>query len=749
MVHAEHDSAPAPAVELSVPVQAATGAAQGPTMLRWESVGVARSPRRSALADEPSLAGDPLDSPPLRPFPLPVLRRPEPAGGRPSAVGEAHAGGSVRRMFKVRTAAAAAAAPAAAASAAAPAAAAAAASGSPAPSEATASAAGRWLLLIEANDDFVPTPKKYFWEGAVPDGGTPAPPALWQKAEKVEAPKEAYHTFAVDAKRQTRSAVKLWAMTAEIYFARANENRSTKTSDHYNPFGRFNSSATTVAFIPADPTEAMREALRERTLRSAVTWGVPLDFSDRPLGAGGYPVSIEVECDDGTTQELICFGEDKFGATYANREAGDVRGRELPDRALATSRQAEAAQAAAQAAAQVAAAAVQQGGGKKRGKNGSKKGGGKNGGTPAAFKPAAPEVADDRESMIGQRLPEIETYTKTVNGDELDHHLIKIWSGKTREKSQVEVMGISASRAAYLAGYTGPGDWEWLHLIAHSMGGMMEGPGPQVPDNLVAGTSECNAAMIMVEDAIKDVVGRFDDLTARIAIHAQICDRTYHISDLIKYHVSFYRGGEGVDVMLFEFDPRTRQQPLVSQNLLTRIAMRHKLGSPEELQKLAGAASASAAAAPAAAAAAAAAAAPVGAAPAPAPTAVPVPAAAAPAAVPVPVPAAAAAPAAVPVPAAAAVPVRSSVRLAARRALSPAVRASASTSSVANPSAAVRRTQLAPAPSAMAARAVWPPTIRSRAVRSLAAAPSVAGASAVVRRTQLAPAPVFAATFSR
>jgi hypothetical protein len=109
---------------------------------------------------------------------------------------------------------------------------------------------------------------------------------------------------------------------------------------------------------------------------------------------------------------------------------------------------------------------------------------------------------------------------KIVPEQEITKELVQEWAlvaaaDKTRGgESQIQVMGCSARDAILAANYgltytdssQAKAEWEceWLHLVAYSMGGI--NGSPQQHANLVAGLSECNSAMISVEDAVKDIV---------------------------------------------------------------------------------------------------------------------------------------------------------------------------------------------------------------------------------------------------
>lgn len=167
-----------------------------------------------------------------------------------------------------------------------------------------------------------------------------------------------------------------------------------------------------------------------------------------------------------------------------------------------------------------------------------------------------------------------ETVNKNISTD-----VIESFEGKKRAKSQNEVMGMSASVAADNAGFDpneGEG-WEWLHMIAHSMGGI-DGQGPQVSENLVAGTSACNTQMIIVEEFLKDIVKH--DCHAHLHVMAIMFDAERHIGQTIRYDFSMYdEHGTPLSVYHWVFDCLSRSNPLVSENRQLRYAGRTTFGA--------------------------------------------------------------------------------------------------------------------------------------------------------------------------
>ena len=133
---------------------------------------------------------------------------------------------------------------------------------------------------------------------------------------------------------------------------------------------------------------------------------------------------------------------------------------------------------------------------------------------------------------------------KVVPTQKIDKARVLHWKTEDRAADydqQCKVMGCSAQEAAYAACVEtespfgtvqekGKG-WEWLHLVAFSMGGIDSQP--QVPGNLVAGTYESNTEMMAVEDAIKWAVEKYS-VVVNLDVSAKLITGT-HVAREIRY----------------------------------------------------------------------------------------------------------------------------------------------------------------------------------------------------------------------
>ena len=131
----------------------------------------------------------------------------------------------------------------------------------------------------------------------------------------------------------------------------------------------------------------------------------------------------------------------------------------------------------------------------------------------------------------------------------IDKERLKRWVGKRQnytpaksaaagERSgQNAAMGdISAADAAADYGYT-EGSWEWLHLMAFTLGGIDETK-INHPDNLVAGTVGANRVHKVLEDTVKSLLAK-SIIEVFVKATAEIKKDSYHVADTLKYEISF------------------------------------------------------------------------------------------------------------------------------------------------------------------------------------------------------------------
>ncbi|MCD6025575.1 MAG: rhsC2 [Solimicrobium sp.] len=83
--------------------------------------------------------------------------------------------------------------------------------------------------------------------------------------------------------------------------------------------------------------------------------------------------------------------------------------------------------------------------------------------------------------------------------------------------TQAKVMGMTATEAARAAGVTVEGEFHWLHLFAFSMGGQ-DGLEPNEEQNLIIGSAGSNGFHLRMEDTIKNLVKKHDQIYVRYFI---------------------------------------------------------------------------------------------------------------------------------------------------------------------------------------------------------------------------------------
>lgn len=138
---------------------------------------------------------------------------------------------------------------------------------------------------------------------------------------------------------------------------------------------------------------------------------------------------------------------------------------------------------------------------------------------------------------LASPLPRLVNHSAEI---ELTPTVIRAFSG-TRKEDGSNLNGVmkkqSAKSAAEGAGLAATGTWAWLHLIAFSMGGL-DGRNPDVPENLVAGTSASNYYHLAIESAAKKLVLELNaPLKVAWTLEGKI-DPDWHIAERIIYKVS-------------------------------------------------------------------------------------------------------------------------------------------------------------------------------------------------------------------
>jgi hypothetical protein len=204
---------------------------------------------------------------------------------------------------------------------------------------------------------------------------------------------------------------------------------------------------------------------------------------------------------------------------------------------------------------------------------------------PQSFLPEAKKI--DIMTLEPTGIPAPFAGLKVVPEQEITPARLSQWSGRKREDyggSQIAVMNqCSAGKYARWVLSTWmvtddelkeleKSDWEWLHLVAFSMGGISHAP--QQADNLVAGTSHANTEMMLYENAIKRLVEEtkthlWVGVTAKLGCYS-------HLATKITYTVT-RKDPKGDRVMTFQTNPLMVAAPSHGLEAITYIAMKSKL----------------------------------------------------------------------------------------------------------------------------------------------------------------------------
>lgn len=184
------------------------------------------------------------------------------------------------------------------------------------------------------------------------------------------------------------------------------------------------------------------------------------------------------------------------------------------------------------------------------------------------------------KQRVQKKLETVRQQKQMQSGLKLEMHesvtterLIKHAASQSRKKGLIKTKrprsgggqntvmgGISANEVAHVLGYEGVG-WNWCHLIAHSMGKSVAGGKPQTlqtPENLVVGTAQANAMMLLVETAIKKVVLKRREPLEIIAIanYESLEHGDFHFANTVQYRV---RDPKTNRELSFTFDMHTRR----------------------------------------------------------------------------------------------------------------------------------------------------------------------------------------------
>jgi hypothetical protein len=149
----------------------------------------------------------------------------------------------------------------------------------------------------------------------------------------------------------------------------------------------------------------------------------------------------------------------------------------------------------------------------------------------------------------------------------LNKSTLRVWHGKKRTPQQKEVMKSSASQVAVKIGLTEEASYEWLHMIAHAMGGP-KGTGPQHADNLVVGTDAANTYMIIVEDMVENQINTNRVDKAKVEVTRTPIHNRSWLAKNIRYKVEMFAANEEkLGSINYDFDPFATRPPSLAAHM--------------------------------------------------------------------------------------------------------------------------------------------------------------------------------------
>jgi hypothetical protein len=184
------------------------------------------------------------------------------------------------------------------------------------------------------------------------------------------------------------------------------------------------------------------------------------------------------------------------------------------------------------------------------------------------------------ENPFGSYKKNVFTHQVIRTGD------LKAWRNIKRSPQQYTVMNNnSATDIAVALGLPNPQEgkyqlsYEWLHLIAYSMGPAKYQQTPQNSENLVLGTTACNTMMMAYENLIKSQVKKEDYLEINVKKTLVYLGKTKNkkkdvyaswLASRIEYTYCIINDGEIKFVETIAFDPFQRIVPSFGEYKLIR-----------------------------------------------------------------------------------------------------------------------------------------------------------------------------------
>ncbi|GGZ11482.1 eCIS core domain-containing protein [Streptomyces nitrosporeus] len=156
-----------------------------------------------------------------------------------------------------------------------------------------------------------------------------------------------------------------------------------------------------------------------------------------------------------------------------------------------------------------------------------------------------PALAQVPTAALGRGLMPFTQATKTAGPVTVDQKVLNRWGGGKRDGHKPDqngaMKGVSASEAAK-ASNMADGDWQWLHLIAFTMGGH-DGTQPNAPENLAAGLAAANGHHLVLETLVKKMILQAGISEVKVTATARMLTGSYHVCSSIDYQLEWTQNG--------------------------------------------------------------------------------------------------------------------------------------------------------------------------------------------------------------
>lgn len=149
---------------------------------------------------------------------------------------------------------------------------------------------------------------------------------------------------------------------------------------------------------------------------------------------------------------------------------------------------------------------------------------------------------------------------KRAESANIDLALLNKWSGKRKgfTPDQNAAMSNTSAKEAALTHFGLPAqtsDWQWLHLIAFTLGGDIGDPqNPNTVANLVAGTAAANGHHLVIENLVKKLIlsGKADSVKLTAVAHMIV--GSLQVATRIDYAIKVSRSGKQDDHGFYVID---------------------------------------------------------------------------------------------------------------------------------------------------------------------------------------------------